>query len=31
MKRKTVETDFVLAIEKSLQLAKSADANYLLG
>jgi hypothetical protein len=31
MKREAVETDFALAIEKSLQLAKSVDANYLPG
>jgi hypothetical protein len=31
MKRKAVERDFDLAIEKSLQLAKSVDANYLPG
>jgi hypothetical protein len=31
MKRGAVETDFALAIEKSLQLAKSVDANYLPG
>lgn len=31
MKRKAVETDFDRAIEKSLQLAKDADANYLPG
>jgi len=31
MKRKAVETDFDHAIERSLQLAKSADANYLPG
>jgi hypothetical protein len=31
MKRKAVETDFDQAIEKSLQLAKGVDANYLPG
>jgi hypothetical protein len=31
MKREAVETDFALAIAKSLQLAKSVDANYLPG
>lgn len=31
MKRKVVETDFDGASEKSLQLAKSVDANYLPG
>jgi hypothetical protein len=31
VKRKAVETDFALAIEKSLELAKSVDANYLPG
>ena len=31
MKRKAVEDNFSHAIEKALQLAKSADANYLPG
>jgi hypothetical protein len=31
VKRKAVETNFALAIEKSLELAKSVDANYLPG
>src|SRR5215471_16103818 len=31
VKRKTVERDFLGAIEKALQLAKSDDANYLPG
>jgi len=31
LKRKLVEADFDRAVEKALQLAKSADANYLPG
>jgi hypothetical protein len=31
VKRKTIETDFDRAMERALQLAKSAEANYLPG